>query len=98
MVWPTVRILMALASLGFVSGESGAQGSLTDSGPTRTLIDLDNGNRWMGCTCPDDPDVDAVLLTHPHYDHDASSYTGEGVPVFAELGSFRAGDVELGVV
>jgi L-ascorbate metabolism protein UlaG (beta-lactamase superfamily) len=52
----------------------------------------------MGCTFPDDRDVDAVLLTHSHYAHDPSYYTGEGVPVFTEPGSFRAGDVELGVV
>ena len=43
---------MALASLGFVSGESGAQGSLTDLGPTRILIDPDNGNRWMAALAP----------------------------------------------
>jgi metal-dependent hydrolase (beta-lactamase superfamily II) len=52
----------------------------------------------MDCTFTDDPDIDAVLLTHSHYDHDPSYYTGESVPVLTEPGSFRAGDLEFGVV
>ena len=34
-------------------------------------------------------------MTHPHYDHDASYYWGESVPVFREPGEYRFQDVTL---
>lgn len=101
----TLGALVFLVSVGVVASESSAQvltveyiahaAVIIESGPTRILIDPYNGSRWMGYTFPDDLDVDAVLVTHPHYDHDASYYAGEGVPVFTEPGRFRVGDVEL---
>ena len=66
-----------------------------ESGPTRILIDPYNGSRWMGFGFPANLDVDAVLVTHPHYDHDARYYGGADTPVFTEPGSYRIGDVEL---
>jgi len=62
---------------------------------TRVLIDPYNGDMWMGYRFPDGLDVDAVLSTHPHYDHDASWYFDASVPVFQEPGTYRVGDIEL---
>jgi L-ascorbate metabolism protein UlaG (beta-lactamase superfamily) len=64
-------------------------------GGTRVVIDPYNSNRWLGYGFPDSVEADAVLITHPHYDHDASYYFGDSVPVFREPGRYRVGDVEL---
>jgi L-ascorbate metabolism protein UlaG (beta-lactamase superfamily) len=68
---------------------------IIQAGSTRVLIDPYDGSRWMGYGFPSDLEVDAVLITHPHYDHNASYYAGVGVPVLTEPGSYRVGDVEL---
>ena len=40
----------------------------------RIVIDPFNSNRWLGFRYPESvgKPADAVLVTHPHYDHDAS--------------------------
>lgn len=65
------------------------------SGETRVLVDPYNGSRWMGFAFPRSLDVDAVLLTHPHYDHDAAYYAGADTPVFREPGRYRIGGIEF---
>ena len=61
----------------------------------RVVLDPFNSNRWLGYRYPDDVEADVVLVTHPHYDHDASYYWGDSVPVFREPGRYQVGDVSL---
>lgn len=51
---------------------------------TRVLIDPYNGSKWMGYTFPADLEADAVLITHPHYDHDAAWNLSAATPVYRE--------------
>ena len=39
---------------------------------TRVVIDPFSSTRWLGYRFPESVEADAVLVTHPHYDHDAS--------------------------
>ena len=64
-------------------------------GGTRVLIDPYNGNRWLGYSFPDPVAADVVLVTHPHYDHDADYYRGPGVPVLRAPGRYEIGDVRV---
>ena len=64
-------------------------------GGVRIVIDPFNSNRWLGFRYPESVDADAVVVTHPHYDHDASYYWGDSVPIFREPGDYRVGDVRL---
>ena len=64
-------------------------------GGTRVLIDPYNGNRWLGYSFPEEVAADAVLITHPHYDHDADYYRGPGVPVLRAPGRYEIGDVRV---
>ena len=68
---------------------------VVESDGVRVLIDPYEGSRWMGYGFPSDLEVDAVLVTHPHYDHDAGYQGGTGVPVFTEPGRYRVGRVDL---
>ena len=61
----------------------------------RILIDPYNTNRWLGYQFPHEIKADAVLVTHPHYDHDANYHVSFQVPVFREPGRFSVGDVRL---
>jgi len=61
----------------------------------RVVLDPFNSNRWLGYRYPDSVEADVVLVTHPHYDHDASYYWGDSVPVFREPGEYRVGDVSF---
>ncbi len=61
----------------------------------RILIDPYNTNRWLGYQFPDEMKADAVLVTHPHYDHDANYHVSFQVPVFRAPGRFSIGDVRL---
>ncbi len=61
----------------------------------RILIDPYNTNRWLGYQFPDEMKADAVLVSHPHYDHDANYHVSFQVPVFREPGTFSIGDVRL---
>lgn len=72
--------------------------AVTSPGGTRVVIDPYNSSRWLGYHFPDSVEADVVLVTHPHYDHDASYYWGDSVPVFRQPGRSRVGDAEfLGV-
>jgi len=48
---------------------------------TRVLIDPYHSYRQMGFTFPEDIKADVTLITHPHYDHDASMYMSENSPI-----------------
>ena len=63
---------------------------------TRVVVDPFNGNIWLGYTFPKDVEADAVLVTHPHYDHDATYYFDNFATVFRSPGEFRLGvDIRL---
>lgn len=72
-----------------------AHASFVVQSPTgvRVAIDPFNSERWLGYSYPADPKADAVLVTHPHYDHDASYYFPSGTPVFRRPGRYAVGDV-----
>ena len=55
----------------------------------RLVIDPYNSERWLGYTFPESTTADFVLVTHPHYDHDASYYFR--APVIREAGEFTLG-------
>ncbi len=62
---------------------------------TRVLIDPYNGSKWIGYSFPPDLDVDAVLITHPHYDHDAAWNLPPGTPVYREPGTTDIGPIRV---
>ena len=62
---------------------------------TRILIDPYHSYNQMGYTFPEGIEVDAVLITHPHYDHDASKYVSENTPVFREAGNYQIHDISF---
>lgn len=67
-------------------------------GGTRVAIDPYNGNNWLGYSFPQGLEADAVVVSHPHFDHDATYYFSDTTPVFRSLGEYRVGDVVLHAV
>ena len=64
-------------------------------GGTRIAVDPYNGNNWLGYSFPEGLEADAVLVSHPHFDHDATYYFSDLTPVFRTPGEYRLGDVVL---
>jgi len=62
---------------------------------TRVLIDPYHSYRRMGFTFPKNIEVDFTLITHPHYDHDASMYVSENTPVYREAGEYSFKDISF---
>jgi L-ascorbate metabolism protein UlaG (beta-lactamase superfamily) len=62
---------------------------------TRVVVDPYNSERWLGYTFPSGVAADAVLVTHPHYDHDASYYFPAGTPVLRRPGRYAVGDIAI---
>ena len=97
----TLGFVLILVAAGTVAAEVGieyiAHACFVIESPagTRVVIDPYNARRWLGYGFPQNVEANAVLVTHPHYDHDASYYWGDAVPVFREAGSFSMGDVGL---
>jgi L-ascorbate metabolism protein UlaG (beta-lactamase superfamily) len=64
---------------------------------TELLIDPYASRVWLGYDWPDDIEPDAILITHPHYDHDAGRYRempfpwGSEVPIVDAPGVSRFG-------
>ncbi len=83
---PDAPVLEYIAHASFV---------LTSPGGTRVAIDPFNGDRWLGYSFPSGLQADVVLVSHPHYDHDASYYFRSGTPVFRRPGRYRVGDVTI---
>ena len=61
----------------------------------RVAIDPYNTNRWLGYQFPDALEADAVLVTHPHYDHDADYSFDHDTPVFRAPGEYSMGDIRI---
>lgn len=65
---------------------------------TELLIDPYASRVWLGYDWPEGIEPDAVLITHPHYDHDAGRYRDMPFPwdasvaVVDEPGTFTFGD------
>jgi L-ascorbate metabolism protein UlaG (beta-lactamase superfamily) len=65
---------------------------------TELLIDPYASRVWLGYDWPDGVLPSAVLITHPHYDHDAGRFRemtfpwGEGTPVVDGPGTYEFGD------
>ncbi len=82
--WTQMRIDYVAHACFIIEAPSGA----------KLALDPYNGNTWMGYAFPSDVAADAVAVTHPHYDHDASYYFGD-VPVFREPGDYQIDDIRL---
>ena len=67
----------------------------------RILIDPYASRVWLGYDFPQELAADAVLITHPHYDHDAGVFIGRPAPwtpdvrVLREPGAYTIGDVRV---
>lgn len=65
---------------------------------TELLIDPYASRVWLGYDWPEEIEPDAILITHPHYDHDAGRYRempfpwSGSVPVVDEPGTHHFGD------
>lgn len=68
---------------------------LTSPGGTRIVIDPFNSNIWLGYSFPEGLEADALLVTHPHFDHDATYYFSNLTPVFRDAATYRIGDVAV---
>jgi L-ascorbate metabolism protein UlaG (beta-lactamase superfamily) len=73
----------------------------TEAGAT-LLIDPYASRVWLGYDFPDQLlDADAVVITHPHYDHDYGEFIGRAVPwteadtVLRDPGTFEVADAVL---
>lgn len=70
-------------------------------GGTRMIIDPFASRVWLGYDFPDGLEADAILITHPHYDHDAGDRMGKPFPwgpevtVYRDPGSYMVGDVAI---
>ena len=70
-------------------------------GGTRVIVDPFASRVWLGYDFPDSLEADAILITHPHYDHDAGHRMGRpfpwkpDVPVYRDPGSYLVGDVAI---
>ena len=62
---------------------------------TRIALDPYNGEHSLGYYYPANLSADAVAVTHPHFDHDASYYFGSQTPVFTRPGDYQVGAVKL---
>lgn len=62
-------------------------------GGTKLVIDPFNSHTWLGYSFPTGVTADAVLISHPHYDHDASYYIGGFPLVLRSPGRYSMGDV-----
>ena len=68
---------------------------------TQVIIDPFADRVWLGYDFPDSLDADAVLITHPHYDHDAGERMGRPFPwdteveVIRDPGSHTVGDIAI---
>jgi L-ascorbate metabolism protein UlaG (beta-lactamase superfamily) len=68
---------------------------LESSQGTRIVIDPYHSYRQMGFTFPKNIMADAVLITHPHYDHDGSQYFSKNTPVHRDAGTYQLDDIHF---
>jgi len=74
---------------------------VTSPAGKRILLDPFASRVWLGYDFPPDLDADAVLISHPHYDHDGGQAKGRQVPwpqkalVLRSPGTNQIGDVTV---
>lgn len=73
---------------------------IESSSGARILVDPYASRVWLGYDFPEGLHPDAVLITHPHYDHDAGRFRGSPFPwpearVFDAPGEFLIDDIRL---
>ncbi len=72
---------------------------IESSSGARVLIDPYASRIWIGYDWPEGMEVDAILITHPHYDHDAGLREGRPfpwpgeIPVHRDPGRYEVGDI-----
>ena len=65
-------------------------------GGVRALVDPYNGTRWLGYSFPAPIAADVVLVSHPHYDHDASYYAPARRPWCCDApGAYAVSDLRV---
>jgi L-ascorbate metabolism protein UlaG (beta-lactamase superfamily) len=68
---------------------------------SRVLIDPYASRVWLGYDFPDELATDAILITHPHFDHDGGEFIGRKVPWTSEVrvlrdpGRYTVGDFRI---
>ncbi|MCH7562745.1 MAG: MBL fold metallo-hydrolase [Gemmatimonadetes bacterium] len=80
-----------------------AHASFRITGPqgTRVLLDPYADRIWLGYEFPKGLEADAVVITHPHYDHDGGEFRGRPVPwpehqrVLRYPGRYSVGEIDL---
>jgi L-ascorbate metabolism protein UlaG (beta-lactamase superfamily) len=71
------------------------------AGGSRILIDPYASRVWLGYDFPDELATDAILITHPHFDHDGGEFIGRKVPwtpevpVLRDPGNYTVGDFHI---
>ena len=88
---------------GEVSLEYVAHASFRITSPSgeRILIDPFGSREWIGYDYPAGIEADAVLISHPHYDHDGGISRGHDAPwsatttVWREPGHYVLGDIDV---
>ena len=74
---------------------------ITAPSGNKLLIDPYGSRIWIGYDYPEEIEADAVLITHPHYDHDGGISRGHPAPwpdtmtVLREPGHYRMTGVEI---
>lgn len=65
------------------------------------LIDPYEDKTWIGYQFPKNITADAVLITHPHYDHDGGRFRGghpyweDQMEIIEEVGNYQVGDFKI---
>jgi L-ascorbate metabolism protein UlaG (beta-lactamase superfamily) len=79
-----------------------AHASFVVTGPdgARVLIDPYASRVWLGYDFPEGVTADAVVVTHPHYDHDAGAFRGAqfpwpDTPLLEEPGDYTVGGMRV---
>jgi len=96
-------LCLLLAALGSLSAaepiaiEYVAHAAFLIHSPSGATVALDpyNSNRWLGYSFPRNLDADAVLVTHPHYDHDADYQFPASVPRYRLPGRYSVEDLRI---
>jgi L-ascorbate metabolism protein UlaG (beta-lactamase superfamily) len=91
-----VILLYALAAEGMeIRYLAHASFEIRSEGGTRLVLDPYNSHVWLGYRFPENVAADVVLVSHPHFDHDAWYYIRGFPAVFRNSGVYTAGDVEI---
>ncbi len=73
---------------------------IESSSGSSVLIDPYASRVWLGYDFPEGVSADAILVTHPHYDHDAGQRRGRPFPwpriePITEPGEYTVGDIRV---